>query len=201
ASTHPGLKRSQNEDAFEANAELGLWLVADGVGGHAFGDVASALVAATVTEAHARGEELVGALHGAHQAVLEEIGRRDESLGMGATVVAFTLTGKHYHLAWVGDSRAYLWNGEHLELLSHDHTHVADLVDRGLISQAEAARHPERHVLTQSVGVFANMQLAPGERRGTLALGEQILLCSDGLNDELSDQAIAAQLRGNNSCQ
>jgi serine/threonine protein phosphatase PrpC len=201
ASTHPGLVRKQNEDCYEANPELGLWLVADGVGGHSYGEVASAIVKMTVPQAYSAGEKLVDAVHSSHQAVLEEIAKRDENLGMGSTVVAFTLTGNAYEVAWVGDSRAYLWNGERLEQLTRDHTHVFDLVDRGEISREDAASHPERHVLTQSIGVFDDMELAPGTAQGTLEQGQQILLCSDGLTDELSDIAITAQLRGNYTTQ
>ena len=201
ASTHPGLKRDQNEDCYEADQKLGLWLVADGVGGHSYGEVASAIVKATVAEACAQGETLVDALHSAHKAVLAEISQRDENLGMGSTVVACTVIDDNYHVSWVGDSRAYLWNGRSLEQLTRDHTHVYDLVDQGIISAAEAATHPERHVLTQSIGVFDDMALEPGSVRGRFEPGQQILLCSDGLTDELSDPAIARQLLRNSPTQ
>ena len=196
ASTHSGLKRLQNEDCYAADATLGLWLVADGIGGHAFGEVASAIVKTQVTEAYAAGKTLIDAIHSAHQAVLEEVSRRDENLGMGSTIVALALTGRRYQIAWVGDSRAYSWNGKTLRQLSHDHSHVAELVDSGLISEPEAANHPERHVLTQSIGVSDEMALQPGTVSGELKAGEQILLCSDGLTDELADANIEQLLRG-----
>ena len=199
ASTHSGLKRLQNEDCYAADAELGLWLVADGIGGHAFGEVASAIVKAQVTEAYAGGKTLTDAIRGAHSAVLKEISDRDENLGMGSTVVALALNERRYQIAWVGDSRAYSWNGKTLRQLSQDHSHVAELLKQGLISGPEATNHPERHVLTQSIGVSNEMALQPGTVSGQLKEGEQILLCSDGLTDELSDANIEQLLRGSAS--
>jgi serine/threonine protein phosphatase PrpC len=201
ATTHPGLKRNHNEDCFEADPELDLWLVADGVGGHSFGEVASALVKTTVTKAYAEGASLTESVRKAHFAVLEELGDRKDTLGMGSTVVALAIKGQHYEIAWVGDSRAYLWDGESIQQLTRDHTHVTDLVDGGVISKADAAVHPERHVLTQSIGVFADMELKPGLLSGEIAAGQQFLLCSDGLTDELNDLAIAGQLRRNSTPQ
>ena len=199
AATHSGLKRLQNEDAYAADAELGLWLVADGIGGHAFGEVASDIVKTRITEDYAAGKTLKDAIGSAHRAVLEEISNRDESLGMGSTVVALALTDRRYHVAWVGDSRAYSWNGKTLKQLSQDHSHVSELLKQGLISEPEAANHPERHVLTQSIGVSNEMALQPGTVSGQLENGEQILLCSDGLTDELSDANIEQLLRGSAS--
>ncbi|MEH6589974.1 MAG: protein phosphatase 2C domain-containing protein [Halioglobus sp.] len=201
ATTHPGLKRNHNEDCFEADPELGLWLVADGVGGHSFGEVASALVKTTVAKTYATGESLSESVRKAHLAVVEELGDRKEALGMGSTVVALAIKGQDYEIAWVGDSRAYLWDGENIQQLTRDHTHVSDLVDGGVISKTEAASHPERHVLTQSIGIFADMELKPGLISGKISPGQQFLLCSDGLTDELTDPAIAGQLRRNTTPQ
>jgi PPM family protein phosphatase len=201
ASTHTGLHRDHNEDCYAADPDCGIYLVADGVGGHSFGEVASSIVKNTVTQSYSDGGSLIDSIHKAHSAVLEEIRRREENLGMGSTVVACAIRGCEYEVGWVGDSRAYLWNGENLQLLTRDHTHVFDLVDEGIISLAEAFSHPERHVLTQSMGVFEEMDLAPGCVQGRIENGEQILLCSDGLTDELSDNAIAVQLRRNSSTQ
>lgn len=193
ASTHPGLKRARNEDCYEASSNLGLWLVADGVGGHANGDVASAIVRETIKSGFSRGESLVDSVAHAHDAVLSEIRADDSGSNMGSTVVALTLADECYEIAWVGDSRAYLFNGE-LKQLTHDHTPVSDLLAAGAISVEQAAKHPERHVLTQSLGVSDSIELAPGFVSGRLLPGEQILLCSDGLTDELSDQSIADKL-------
>ena len=130
----------------------------------------------------------------AHEAVLEEIAKRPAGSRMGTTLVALLLDGLAYNLVWIGDSRAYLWDGYQLTQLTRDHSYVRHLVEAGELSAREAAFHPDRHALTQSIGVSPAMTLDPGELHGVLQPGERILLCSDGLTDELSDQEIARQL-------
>jgi serine/threonine protein phosphatase PrpC len=195
------LKRDGNEDCFVADGSLGLWLVADGVGGHSCGEVAAAIVAATVTEEVTRGQPLATAIHQAHADVLREIASRDTNTRMGSTVVALLLADADYTLVWVGDSRAYLWDGIKLAQLTRDHSHVRDLVDRGMLASEDIKSHPERHALTQSIGVSLDMQLSLGQSLGQLEVGQQILLCSDGLTDELPDSEIAQQLRHHSSTQ
>lgn len=198
ADSHTGLRRKHNEDCYEADAALGLWLVADGVGGHSCGELASDIARTTVRGDIAAGTSLPDAIVNAHRAVLDEIDRDESARGMGSTIVALRLKGESYELAWVGDSRAYLWNRQ-LQQLSHDHNRVSELLDQGAITQQEAANHPERHVLTQSLGVSECMALRPGHREGTLAQDQQFLLCSDGLTDELPDERIAAIMADNDS--
>jgi protein phosphatase len=195
AATHPGLQRSANEDCFGAYEELGLWLVADGVGGHEHGDLAATIARNTVFQAVYRGRSLLDAILEAHDAVLGEIASREPDSRMGSTIVAMQLQDSQYTLAWIGDSRAYMWNGWQLKQLTRDHSYVRDLVDSGAIPLEMVATHPARHALTQSLGVSAEMQLRPGELHGEFSPGQQMLLCSDGLTDELSDQAIADLLR------
>lgn len=194
AATHPGLKRNGNEDCYAADATLGLWLVADGVGGHASGEVAAAIVKSTVTREFSRGETLLDAIRHAHTEVLKEIARRETPTPMGSTVVALSIVDNDYTIAWVGDSRAYLHDGVDLQQLTRDHSHARDLLDRGILSPEDVDRHPDRHALTQSIGVSSDIKLDIGERCGRLATGQQILLCSDGLTDELTDNKIAQQL-------
>jgi serine/threonine protein phosphatase PrpC len=201
ASTHTGLKRRRNEDCFVAEATLGLWLVADGVGGHSDGDIASAIIKATVTEQVASGAMLLDAVRQAHVEILNEIRRLGTDSRMGSTVVGLTVVGDEYKLVWVGDSRAYLWDGRELCQLTRDHTHVRDLVDRGLLAIEDVASHADRHALTQSMGISSDMNLNPGELSGQLSQGQQILLCSDGLTDELLDATIAAHLGAHASAQ
>lgn len=192
ASSHPGLKRDHNEDYYRTDAELGLWLVADGVGGHANGEVAARIVGDTVVEKLTEGESLVDGILAAHQAVLQEIDSR-ESSNMGSTVIALKMQGNDYEISWVGDSRAYVYDGN-IKQLSRDHNPVNELLARGAITPQQAAIHPERHVLSQSLGVSESIKVSPGRLRGTLQPGEQLLLCSDGLTDELDDDLIAATL-------
>jgi protein phosphatase len=199
ASTHTGLKRDHNEDCYHAVPVLGLWLVADGVGGHANGEVASAIVRDTIQAKVAAGAPLIDAIVNSHNAVLAEIGRRGNS-NMGSTVVALHLPDENYEVAWVGDSRAYVFNGE-LRQLTRDHNPVSELLARGAITPEQAASHPDRNVLSQSLGVAQGISVAPERIRGQLLPGQQLLLCSDGLTDELNDEAIAAEMRGQSSPQ
>lgn len=200
ARTHPGYHRKNNEDSFVAAPEMGLWLVADGVGGHDAGEMASAIVSATVRAGIAGGKPLDQAIKAAHQAVLAEIRDSTDNLDMGSTVVALLMQGSDYEIGWVGDSRAYLWDGR-LTPLSQDHNPVSELLARGLINHQEAAQHPERHVLTQCLGISPQMRVDPGLVHGELTEAQQFLLCSDGLSDELSDAAIARHLAAHDTPQ
>jgi protein phosphatase len=122
------------------------------------------------------------------------MGQQDDSKrGMGSTVIALQLEGADYEIAWVGDSRAYLWDGS-LKQLSRDHSYVESLLANGAISYEELAHHPSRHLITQAVGA-GEAPLQIDTLRGCLARGQQMLLCSDGLVDELSDGRIAEILR------
>lgn len=192
AQTHPGLKRKHNEDCFDSNPDLGLWLVADGVGGHSCGEVASDIVRATVMARVAAGDSLTQAIVASHQAVLQRIEQDTATAGMGSTVVVLQLGSNQYEIAWVGDSRAYLWDKQ-LEQLSVDHNRASELLANNVITPAQAAVHPERHVLTQSLGVSENITLDPGSVTGTLEPGQQIILCSDGLSDQV-DAVVIAQI-------
>lgn len=193
AETHRGLVRSINEDCYEADPEIGLWLVADGVGGHAGGEIASELTRATVREVFRRTGDLRAAIAAAHAAVLDAIRRGAGKSNMGSTVVALALHGRDYEIAWVGDSRAYLWDGR-LTLLTRDHSLVEALLAKGVITQDEAFNHPKRNIITQSIGVTADHELQIDSVSGVLRPGQRLLLCSDGLNDEIREREIAERL-------
>jgi PPM family protein phosphatase len=199
ADTHPGHKRTHNEDCYSGNPELGLWLVADGVGGHADGEVAAAIVRETLKSDLTHGKSLIDAIHHSHSEILTEIASREES-NMGSTVVALKLEGQNYEIAWVGDSRAYLFDGG-LRQITRDHNPVSEMLARGALTPEQAAVHPERNVLSQSLGVSDTISVAPGRIRGELEPGQQLLLCSDGLTDELNDQRIAEILSSESSPQ
>ncbi len=193
ADTHRGNVRKLNEDCYEANPDLSLWLVADGVGGHACGDVASRLTRETITQHYRQSGDLIAAIEAAHKAVLDAIAQRQGGANMGSTVVAATLNNRNYQIAWIGDSRAYAWNGD-LRLLSKDHSFVEALVSKGAITREEAFKHPKRNVITQSIGVSPDTDIEVDTISGVLTKGEILLLCSDGLNDELRDSTIAEVL-------
>lgn len=193
AETHRGLVRSINEDCYDADPEIGLWLVADGVGGHAGGEIASALTRVTIKDVFRRTRDLRAAIEAAHGAVLDAIRRGEGKSNMGSTVVAVALRGSDYEIAWVGDSRAYLWDGR-LTLLTRDHSLVESLLAKGIITQDQAFSHPQRNIITQSIGVTADHELRVDCISGVLRPGQRLLLCSDGLNDEIREREIAERL-------
>ncbi|MEO8747481.1 MAG: protein phosphatase 2C domain-containing protein [Rhodanobacter sp.] len=187
--THVGLRRARNEDTYHADASIGLFLVADGMGGHQHGEVASALVRDTVVELVGSGRELVEAVNGAADDLLAHTRPGFDVLPMGTTIAALRIIGESYQVAWVGDSRIYLWN-QKLRQISHDHSLVQALVEAGQLDPAKASRHPQRNLLTQALGVTATEQLHIGIAGGTLESGMSFLLCSDGLTECVDDDSI-----------
>ncbi len=190
--THPGL-REHNEDCFIADSSLGLGLVADGMGGYACGEVASQLVQRTVQDAVSRNEGLQEAIARAHVVVQDAAAADDAKRGMGSTAIALKVQGLDYEIAWVGDSRAYLWSraDKKLKQITRDHSYVETLLSSGAITQQEAINHPNRNLITQAVGVAGDDGLNIDVVRGRLAVDQQLILCSDGLVDEVLDRDIA----------
>jgi len=184
--SHVGLRREHNEDTYYADGTLGLWLVADGMGGHEFGEVASALARDTVVREIRSGRKLAEAIQRADEEIIAHSRRRAEGLPMGTTIAAARLNGDRFEVAWVGDSRAYLWNG-HLMQLSQDHSYVQELIDQGAITAEQARVHPHRNVVTQALGVTDPESLKVETITGELKPGMQLLLCSDGLTEEVAD--------------
>ncbi len=195
--SHVGMVRTGNEDCFFSDDELGLWLVADGMGGHEAGEVASAIVAETVSGAVREGIDLSKAIQFSHQAVLDGGLHGRGARGMGSTIVALQQISKtHWLLAWVGDSRAYLWTkitptkGE-LQQISRDHSYVQALLDAGAINEQEAENHPDKNVITQCLGSLEISAVRVDTVTQAWKPHQKILLCSDGLSDEVSDTEIA----------
>ncbi len=200
AGTDTGNVRHHNEDSYLADPELGVWVVADGMGGHACGEVASDITVKVIAEAMADGEDLVDAIHKAHQSILESADNGIGKPGMGSTVVAMHVDGHGYKLAWVGDSRAYLWHGK-LQQISKDHSLVQMLVDTGNLSEREAMNHPQKNIIYQNLGAPNIQTLNIGVIEGTFYRDQKILLCSDGLTDELHKEEIAKSLSSDSSDQ
>lgn len=188
--SHVGLRRELNEDTYYGDAELGLWLVADGMGGHEYGEIASALAREAVVREVRNGHSLHEAIRIADEDIIRHSRRRAEALPMGTTVAAVRVSGDRFELAWVGDSRAYLWN-ERLCQLSQDHSYVQELIDQGVITAEQARTHPHRNVVTQALGVTDPQHLKIETVQGELKPGMQLLLCSDGLTEEVDDHQIA----------
>lgn len=201
--TDVGLMRDNNEDAILSNPRLGLWSVADGMGGHAAGEVASSIALETLNRAINAGQDLEHGIKTAHQAILEAAQNGTGKPGMGSTVVALKSQGHHYQIAWVGDSRAYLWshpNGQaQLQQLTTDHSYVQMLYQSGVISEEEMASHPEKNIITQCLGSMGLTQeqihVSIIERQWQQ--DDQLLLCSDGLTDAVSDQEVCDLLSQN----
>jgi PPM family protein phosphatase len=183
----PGQVRAHNEDSILSCPELGLWVIADGMGGHERGEVASALVVAAIAESLAQQDNLEVAVHAANQAVIHAAKLDPASKGMGSTVVAVKFSGADYQLAWVGDSRAYLLTDHSIAALSQDHSWVQTMIALGQLSAEEARSHPRKNEITQCLG-YESLALEVGLLSGTLQNGQRLLLCSDGLHGELSDQ-------------
>ncbi|HET6906249.1 MAG TPA: protein phosphatase 2C domain-containing protein [Rhodanobacteraceae bacterium] len=192
--THVGLRRAHNEDTYWADGSLGLWLVADGMGGHEYGEVASAVARDTLVRGVGQGLGLVDAIRGADEAIIALSQRRKEALPMGTTIAALRVQRDDYEVAWVGDSRVYLWQDGTLQQLSQDHSYVQELVAQGAISAEQARNHPHRNMVTQALGITDPQELHVETRSGKLERGMQFLVCSDGLTEEVDDHAIATVL-------
>lgn len=200
-----GRSRRHNEDCFEIDPELRLYLVADGMGGHRFGEVASRM-AVTAIQSHVRsagepspeaaggrrGDLLVAAFAVAHERVLGAIQRDADLTGMGTTLVGLLLDDWSGSIAHVGDSRAYRLRQERFELLTQDHTWVHEQVAAGYLSEEQARVHPLKNVVTRALGGEGEMRvdLRPVDVRP----GDRYLLCSDGLTTMLTDEEIAGRL-------
>ena len=190
AVTDPG-GRPHNEDALLSRADLGLWAVADGAGGHAHGAAASrAVVAAldTIPPGLSAAEMLAQVrlrLGAVHAALLTSAVEQGDGCVMASTVVVLIARGAHFACLWAGDSRAYRLRGRLLDQLTHDHSLVQELVDEGGITEADADVHPQRNVITRAIGGGAD-ELQLDKMTGRLLAGDRFLLCSDGLCKALS---------------
>jgi len=182
----PGRRRSHNEDALLCAPELGLWAIADGMGGHQCGEVASSLALSALQQAIEDSDPLQTAVQHANQAVLDAA--VDD--GMGTTLVAAHFKGADFELTWVGDSRAYLVTANGIEQLTRDHSWVQMMIDAGELKPAEAQGHAWRNIILRCLGREAPLEV--GAHSGTLKPGELLLLCSDGLTNELTDAQIHA---------
>lgn len=202
--THVGRVRKGNEDAFLVDSERGVFLVADGMGGHAAGEIASAIAAQTVggalvegvdrgLDADALAQIMVQAFRTADQAIADHVAQNPTTLGMGTTVTACVLcTDGTYRMGHIGDSRAYLMRGGRLAQVTTDHTWVQREVDEGRLTPSGARRHRLSHILSRALG--AEPSDDPDVLSGQLLPGDLLLLCSDGLTGMLTDRMIGKVL-------
>ena len=192
ALSHEGRVRTNNEDAFCVRPEDGLFVVADGMGGHEHGEWASAAIADALratplpADFDAASLAVAEALHRANAIIFAEAESR--GLQMGSTVVVLLVRDGRFAILWVGDSRAYLRRDGQLIQISHDHTQVQEMIDRGLLSPEDAEGHPMSHILARAMGVrdVVEVDVIADEVEG----GDTFLLCSDGLTARLEDDEI-----------
>ncbi|HEY8058697.1 MAG TPA: Stp1/IreP family PP2C-type Ser/Thr phosphatase, partial [Acidimicrobiales bacterium] len=198
SATDVGRVRSNNQDSLLVR-EGELFAVADGMGGHQGGEVASALALETLGKAHddPSTSTLVQAVRSANQAVFEKAGTSPDLKGMGTTLTALadvdTSEGKRLGIVNVGDSRLYRARGDHLEQLTEDHSLVASLVRQGRITAEEAESHPQRNILTRALGIDEAVAVDSWEVEPVP--GDRFLICSDGLFNEVDEGRMIATLR------
>ncbi|HJR77362.1 MAG TPA: protein phosphatase 2C domain-containing protein [Nitrospiraceae bacterium] len=205
--SHQGLVRPTNQDAFFADNHLQLWAVADGMGGHPGGDVASRLAIDTLTRTapgetdRLRGsaEQILSALRGmvesAHHAIVDHTRLRVDLVGMGTTLTLLHVSSHPCPTASIvheGDSRAYLWRRGELTQLTRDHSMVEEYVRQGLLSPAQALNHPQRHVLSRALGLGPDSDVDVTTER--LEAEDVLVLCTDGLTKMVDDERLAAAL-------
>ncbi len=210
--TDRGRKRANNEDAYLAADDFRLFAVADGVGGHEGGEVASGIAVETLREVVpamlASGDRTPPAESGqgadrepaalryavslANSRILDTASRRPGLAGMGTTLTALLLAGSRAVLVHIGDSRAYLLRSGRLRQLTDDHSLVAEQVKAGLLTPGQARTSSHRNVITRALGI--GPEAAPDVLSAALQPGDRLLLCSDGLTEMVADREIARLL-------
>lgn len=199
AVTHEGRVRQLNEDRYFASPRIGVWVVADGMGGHDAGEIASATiiaqfetlgVATSAPDLRARVEDRIERAN----AEIWNISQKRGGGTIGSTLVALLTFERQFACVWLGDSRVYLCRDGVLTQVSRDHTEVQELVDRGVITPREALTWPRRNVITRAVGVHETAE--PEIRMGALEAGDMFVLNSDGLTGHVSDDEILEAVVG-----
>jgi protein phosphatase len=191
--SHKGCVRDHNEDSYLVEPQIGLWVVADGMGGHEAGEVASASIvehlatigiASSAPDLRARFEDRLNRAH----AEIRRIAR-SRGVTIGSTVAALLAMDGRFACLWSGDSRVYLVRDAAISQISRDHTEVQELLDSGVISAAEAENWPRRNVITRAIGV--NDEIAIDFQQGETLAGDIFILSTDGLTAHVSDAEIA----------
>jgi len=197
--SHEGCARTVNEDSHLTRDDIGLWVVADGMGGHQDGQIASAAIVEALdgvelgADFDTHLQQLGAMLATANNAIFRAA--EEASVRMGSTAAILHIDGMQYGCLWVGDSRVYRLRDGVLTRLTRDHTQVQEMMDRGLLTREEARGHPMSHVLSRAVGVEEDMR--PEISVGGLLPHDVFLLCSDGLHGLVPDDEIAHYLAAN----
>ncbi|VUD66116.1 Serine/threonine phosphatase stp [Thalassocella blandensis] len=194
AITDVGCVRQVNEDSIFEDADKALWAVADGMGGHEVGDVASRKIVEIMSSVQAREslsdyvDAVEDALMLANKELIEYAQIMFENETMGSTAVCLLIVNHVGVCLWVGDSRLYRYRNQQLQQLSRDHSQVAEMVQMGLITEEDAETHPHRNVITRAVGV--ERQLFVDVNVFSTQVGDTFLLCSDGLYNSVGKDVI-----------
>lgn len=189
AGTHVGNLRDNNEDSYVCDASRNLWMVADGMGGLGFGEVASAITTFTITTQIRDGHGVNQAIELAHRRIKEYADTEGMGTNMGTTIVLLLSQGNLYNIFWVGDSRAYLFDGA-LTQITVDHSLVQSLIDQGEITIEEAEFDPRKNAVTRALGVQELDTVRADSLSERWQPGQKILLCSDGLTDCVTSEQI-----------
>ena len=198
--THVGLVRSHNEDAFLERPDLGLWAVADGMGGMTAGEVASQAVVAALDGIPASLDpaallaEVRARLAAVNAHLLDLAARRGPDTTIGCTVAGLILHRGYFACFWAGDSRIYRYRAGELDQLTRDHSLVQDMVDAGVLAAEDAEKHPHASVIQRAVGVDAELELQWGHAR--VEPGDVFLLCSYGLTRMVPDALLERAMGG-----
>ncbi len=196
--THVGLRRKVNEDSMLVRDDCGLWVVADGMGGHEAGDVASAKIVEALGRIEANGgvdqlvDEAIAALKIVNRELIELAGSDDAQRSIGSTVVGLAIADGQFRCFWAGDSRAYRLRDDQIVQLTRDHSVVQDLVDAGILRPDEAEGHPNSNIITRAVGVAPDLRVDTVS--GDVQAGDRFLLASDGLTRMVDDGELAREL-------
>lgn len=199
--TDVGLRRKVNEDSLLVRTERGLWAVADGMGGHDAGDVASSRVTASLLELPEAEnldqlvESAVAALKQVNEDLIELAGAKEGKKSIGSTVVGLAIADGQFRCFWAGDSRGYRVRDRQIVQLTRDHSLVQDLVDSGMLQPDEAEDHPNSNIITRAVGVAEELRVDTVS--GDVQRGDQFFLATDGVTRLISDEELAAELSSN----
>lgn len=193
--SHVGMLRKENEDSYAFDKELGLYIVADGMGGHENGKTASTIACKLVVEQVKLGKSVENAIKLAHLRIRQlslEIGA---FRGMGTTIVVLQFFDEQSAgVWWVGDSRLYLSTFNEIRLITKDHSRVQELIDNHIIDERSAKTHPQQHMITRCVGMSQGPSINVDYAHIDLHKNSRFLICSDGLSNELSQNEIQHML-------
>jgi len=195
--TSRGCVRPANEDAILVRPEAGLWAVADGMGGHDAGEVASQVVVDSLAgltllgSPYKRGQQVEASIHSANSTIRALASQRHIPK-MGSTVAALYIHDRHFACMWAGDSRAYLLRNGRLQLITRDHSVIQEVIDTGLVDELNAKRVYGANAITRAVGIDEAVKLETAY--GSVEAGDHFLLCSDGVTAVMSDTTIEEYL-------